>query len=211
MDANGGPTGTLLAWTVVALNAAYLALLIARVAARRPAAAEGSAAEPVARTHIASPKATAAIVLMSATAAVYYSALLLWLVYPAPLGPPLTGASPAAFAAGLLLSLGGLALMAWTYAVFRSWRWRAEIDPGHQLMTRGPFRMIRHPIYLSFALFYLGAFVLLPYAVFLLHAVVSFLAYDYRARTEERVMLEAFGDAYRAYRDRTWRYVPGVY
>src|SRR5262245_57977720 len=207
------PAPAVVAWTVLAVNAIYLALLTARVLASRrpPAASPAAAASTVATRRVASVQATFVLVLMSLTAVVYYVALLLWFVDPALVGPALAPVSFAFFAAGVACSVAGLALMAWTYAVFRSWRWRAEIDPGHQLMEDGPFRRIRHPIYLSFALFFAGSVLLLPYWIFLLHAIASFVAYDYRARTEEGVMIEAFGDAYRAYRDRTHRYFPGLY
>ena len=204
---------------VLAVNAGFIALLVARVMASRAAAARGRADTaprtsqdaPVATRRIESRQATAVLVAMSATSAVYYVGLVLWLVAPRWLGAPLVAPSAPLQIAGLACALAGLGLMGWAYVVFRSWRWRAEVDPGHQLMTGGPFGLIRHPIYLSFAVFYLGSVLLLPYAVFLLHALASLVAYDYRARAEEAVMLDAFGDRYREYRDRTRRFLPGVY
>lgn len=208
-----------LLWPVLAVNTGFIALLVARVLASRAAATAGTAAPPrrksqdapVATRRIESRQATAVLVAMSATSAVYYVGLVLWLIEPRWLGAPLAAPSAARQIAGLACALAGLGLMGWAYVVFRSWRWRAEVDPGHQLMTGGPFGLIRHPIYLSFAVFYLGSVLLLPYWVFLFHAVASFIAYDYRARTEEAVMLDAFGDTYRRYRDRTRRFLPGVY
>jgi protein-S-isoprenylcysteine O-methyltransferase Ste14 len=213
MDA---PSSTLLLWTVLGANLCYGTLLAARVAASRSrtarmAALPSSLPGPIATRRVVSRKAVVTLVVISATAAVYYVALVLWLLGSSLMEPALIRPSWPMYAIGLALSICGLGLMGWTYAVFRSWRWRAEVEPGHQLMTRGPFQRIRHPIYLSFALFYFGAFFLLPYAVFLVHAIASFAAYDYRARTEEDVMLDAFGDDYRRYRDRTRRYVPGLY
>jgi protein-S-isoprenylcysteine O-methyltransferase Ste14 len=198
--------------TVLAVNAVYVAFLVARVlASRRSGGAAPAETGTVATRRVPGRQATLALVLMSLTSAAYYIALLLWFVDPALVGPALRSPSMATYAAGVAFSCAGLGLMGWAYVVFRSWRWRAEIDPGHRLMDDGPFAMVRHPIYLSFALFYVGSVFLLPYWIFLLHAVASFIAYDYRARAEEGVMLEAFGDSYRAYRDRTSRFVPGVY
>ena len=209
------PASAVLTATVLVVNAVYIALLVARVMASRrsePAAPDaGRDAGRIATRRVAGSQATLAMVLMSLTSAAYYVALLLWFIDPSMVGPVLMAPSMAKFAAGVVLSSAGLALMGWSYLVFRSWRWRAEIDPGHQLMDDGPFKMVRHPIYLSFALFYIGSVFLLPYWIFLLHAVASFIAYDYRARTEEGVLLEAFGDDYRRYRDRTRRFLPGVY
>lgn len=201
-----------LLWPVLAVNAGFIVLLIARVLASRAAGVlREPQSGPVAARRIASQQATAVIAAMAATSAVYYVGLGLWLIEPRWLGAPLATDSAARQIAGLASSLAGLGLMGWAYVVFRSWRWRAQVDPGHQLMTGGPFGLVRHPIYLSFALFYIGSVLLLPYWIFLLHAVASFVAYDYRARTEEAVMLDAFGDSYRVYRDRTRRFLPGVY
>ena len=205
-------TGVLTA-TVVLLNVAYAMLLAARMVATRTQAGaiRAAPAAPIATRHVRSNHAEIALVLMVTVAAVYYLSLIAWLA-----GVPLPGGvlmeiTWVTYGVGLLLSVAGLVLMGWTYAIFKSWRWRAEISPGHQLITRGPFRRVRHPIYLSFTLFYLGAYFLLPYTVFLVHAVASFAAYDYRARTEEGVLLDAFGDDYRTYRARTSRFFPRLY
>lgn len=203
-----------LTWTVVVLNVAYVLLLAARIAASRAwgrGARPSGPPAPVAARHVRSNRAVVTLVLIAAVAAVYYLSLLAWLA-----GVPLPGGASMetswlTYAVGLLLSIAGLGLMGWTYAIFGSWRWRAEVAPGHQLITRGPFRIVRHPVYLSFGLFYFGAYFLLPYTVFLLHAIASFIAYDYRARTEEGVLLEAFRDDYRTYRARTSRFFPRVY
>lgn len=211
MDSALGPAVVTL--TVLVVNALYVAFLVARVIASRrpPGAATRDASAKVATRSVAGPQATLVLVLMSMTSAAYYVALLAWLINPAWAGPALAPSSTAMFVIGCALSAAGLFLMGWSYLVFRSWRWRAEIDPGHRLMDDGPFKLVRHPIYLSFALFYAGSVFLLPYWVFLAHAVASFIAYDYRARAEEGVLLEAFGDVYRHYRDRTNRFFPGVY
>lgn len=213
-----GPSHGMLFASVLIGNIVYGLLLIIRIRASRRSRAVPAGpptplapAGPIAQRHVASRNASVVLIIISLTAAVYYGALVLWLGSPAALGSPIIAQSWMMYGLGALLSACGLALMGWTYAVFRSWRWRAQIDPGHRLMTDGPFRRIRHPIYLSFALFYVGAFFLMPYTVFLLHAVASFVAYDYRARAEEAVMTDAFGDDYRQYRSRTYRYFPGVY
>ena len=41
----------------------------------------------------------------------------------------------------------GRSVMIWARAHFRSWRFRAKLDTGHELVAGGPFRFLRHPIY----------------------------------------------------------------
>jgi protein-S-isoprenylcysteine O-methyltransferase Ste14 len=85
---------------------------------------------------------------------------------------------------------------------FRSWRFRATLDQGHQLATGGPFRLVRHPIYMA-----LWAPTPILWIAFLLMAIGS----DLRARAEERILEDAFGEQYRDYCRRTSRFLPYVY
>ena len=48
---------------------------------------------------------------------------------------------------GAAVIFAGAALMVWTRVYFRSWRFRAKLDQGHQLAVGGPFRFLRHPIH----------------------------------------------------------------
>jgi protein-S-isoprenylcysteine O-methyltransferase Ste14 len=80
-----------------------------------------------------------------------------------------------------------------------------SVDPeARKLVTRGLYSNIRHPVYLFGDLAYLGAFLALQFwpalLVWLWMAIVDFR----RAQREERVLAEAFGPEYLAYRSRTW-------
>lgn len=118
---------------------------------------------------------------------------------------------PARPAAGAVIIIFASALAAWSLFVFRSWRLEARIDAGHELCTRGPFGLVRHPIYLATDLLFLGTLVWLPTVTIALGAFVSFAAADLRARAEERLLLSAFAEAYQAYSGRVRRFVPGLY
>jgi protein-S-isoprenylcysteine O-methyltransferase Ste14 len=118
--------------------------------------------------------------------------------------PPLPGPG-----AAMILVATGLA--AWALLVFRSWRLEARIDAGHELCTRGPFGLVRHPIYLATDLLFLGTVIWLPTLTVVLGALVSLAAADLRARAEERLLAVAFGDEYTAYSARVRRFVPGIY
>ena len=94
---------------------------------------------------------------------------------------------------------------------FASWRFRAEIGPGHQVATGGPFRFVRHPIYAGMDLLALGTAVWIPSWIVWLGFALMVLGSDLRARAEEPLLEEAFGDAYRDYRGGTYRFLPGIY
>jgi len=112
--------------------------------------------------------------------------------------------------AGLII-LGGGGLLGWTFWVFESWRLRAKIESGHQLTTDGPFRHVRNPIYLAIDLLALGSAIWAPLLFTFLGLALIAIAGDLRARAEEKVLLTAFGDRYREYMKRTYRFIPGIY
>jgi protein-S-isoprenylcysteine O-methyltransferase Ste14 len=114
-------------------------------------------------------------------------------------------------AIGALVIASGAVLLASALLVFRSWRLLARIEAGHQLCTTGPFRIVRHPIYLSLDLLAVGTVIWVPGLLVLAGAALVVLGGDLRARAEERLLAIVFGDEYRAYQRRVPRTVPGLY
>ena len=112
---------------------------------------------------------------------------------------------------GTLVIAAGAALASWSLVYFQSWRLQARLDAGHQLATGGPFRFLRHPIYMALNLFALGTAVWVPHPVVWIGVVLMAIGSDLRARAEERLLVRAFGDVYRMYSAHTARFVPGVY
>jgi len=97
------------------------------------------------------------------------------------------------------------------FAALRSWRLLPTIDGGHELCTGGPYRLVRHPIYLAFDLLGVGVAIATPTAVVLVGAVLLVVGGDMRARAEERALIAAFGDRYQNYSRRVARRIPGLY
>jgi protein-S-isoprenylcysteine O-methyltransferase Ste14 len=160
---------------------------------------------------ISSRWARAAMLFVTITMAAFYLFFALVLFRLAYVGPRLLPSSAFLQIAGGGLACVGIALMAWSYTVLHSFRLLASIGPDHQLCTSGPFSLVRHPVYLGIDLFYVGCFLLVPYAGFFLQALFNGLAYDFRARVEEGVMGRAFGQNYETYARRTYRLVPRIY
>jgi protein-S-isoprenylcysteine O-methyltransferase Ste14 len=91
----------------------------------------------------------------------------------------------------------------------RNWSPSLEIGADQMLVTEGVYRSIRHPMYASQLLWGLGQALLLPNWIAGLAGLGSFLLlYWVRVPQEERMLLDHFGDAYRAYMARTGRIVP---
>lgn len=84
-----------------------------------------------------------------------------------------------------------------------------EQQPDH-VVTTGPFRRVRHPIYLGVMLVYFGL-ALATASLFSLALLVGiFFFYNYIAGYEERLLVARFGQAYRDYAMRTGKWVPGI-
>src|SRR5262249_39120218 len=97
---------------------------------------------------------------------------------------------------GALLHLGATSLFAWGIAAHRSWNMEARLEPDHQLCTGGPYRFVRHPIYLAFNLLAIGAVIWVPNAPVIVGALLLIVGGDVRARAEERILSDKFGEQY---------------
>jgi len=110
---------------------------------------------------------------------------------------------------GVAVLIGGLYLMFWGIAAFR--RVMTAIfpnQPANELVTDGPYRFSRNPMYTGFTLVYIGgAFILDTMWPVLLLPVVLALVYLLVIRREEAYLADAFGDKYAAYRQRVRRWV----
>jgi protein-S-isoprenylcysteine O-methyltransferase Ste14 len=112
---------------------------------------------------------------------------------------------------GSLVIAGGAALVVWALVSFRSWRFRAAVDAHHQLATGGPFRFLRHPIYMGLNLLAVGSALWVPTVVVWAALVLMVIGSDLRARAEEKLLKDVFGASYREYSSRTRRFLPGIY
>jgi protein-S-isoprenylcysteine O-methyltransferase Ste14 len=94
----------------------------------------------------------------------------------------------------------------------RNWSITLEIRQKHELVSRGPYALVRHPMYTSFLLMGVGqAFLLSNWVIGLVGLIGFATLFFLRVDKEERMMLEVFGPQYRAYMDRTKRLIPYLY
>jgi protein-S-isoprenylcysteine O-methyltransferase Ste14 len=83
------------------------------------------------------------------------------------------------------------------------------IKEKQTLVTHGPYRRVRHPMYTAFILLWL-AYLLLSANWFIGFTGITAFAWTTVIRTpkEEQMMADRFGEEYRAYKERTGRYLP---
>ena len=107
---------------------------------------------------------------------------------------------------GLFLLSGGILLEGITFLYLRGQIvGRHHFQPrSGRLVTRGPFRLVRHPTYLGHTLFFLGASLFSGYRVVALLALLDLLLLRWVIiPREERELEELYGRAYEDYRRRT--------
>ena len=115
--------------------------------------------------------------------------------------------------AGLVLMVAGIALRAWSIATLgRFFQYQIKVQPGHQVVTNGPYRYVRHPSYTGIALVLVGIG-LASGDVWSLVAVVLLggIGLAVRIRAEERQLKQAFGADYDRFAASRKRLVPGVW
>jgi len=114
---------------------------------------------------------------------------------------------------GLALMLAGMALRWWAIRVLaRQFTVDVSVRPDHELIRRGPYRLVRHPSYTGALLSFLGfALALGTWSSLLAVIAPVTLAFLHRIRVEEHVLAEAFPDAYPAYARATWRLLPFIW
>lgn len=94
-------------------------------------------------------------------------------------------------------------------ALGRYWSDSVQLREGHKLVTSGIYRHIRHPMYTFGWLLGIAQVLLLWNWIVAVAGLASFaLIYFQRVRHEEQMMLDQFGEEYRAYMNRTGRIVP---
>jgi protein-S-isoprenylcysteine O-methyltransferase Ste14 len=114
---------------------------------------------------------------------------------------------------GMIVAAAALALFHLTHrALGRNWSMSLEMREGHRLVTEGIYHHVRHPMYAAFWLWTVAQALLLPNWFAGPAGFVGFGTLFFgRIAREERMMLESFGEEYRAYMARTYRLIPGIY
>jgi protein-S-isoprenylcysteine O-methyltransferase Ste14 len=119
-----------------------------------------------------------------------------------------SGFGPLSRTAGIALCAAGLALAIWArFHLGRNWGVPMSLRAGHELVTTGPYALMRHPIYSGILLAMLGSGIAegaVSLALFLVFAVYFAVC----ARSEERTMSRQFPAAYSEYMKRTKMLVP---
>lgn len=116
------------------------------------------------------------------------------------------------FGAAFGLTTLGLLLACWSRAVLgRNWSSVVQVKQDHELVERGPYARVRHPIYTGLLLMFAGSAVMIGEARGVLAVLIVFVSFWRKLRLEEAWLEAAFGPRYADYRRRTRALVPGLF
>ena len=114
--------------------------------------------------------------------------------------------------AGNILAVLGLAGALWArITIGRNWSGYVTYKKNHELVTDGPYRYIRHPIYTSVLLMMLGTFLYYGTYFILAMFIMMMITFLLRTKREEKIMIRLFGKKYENYMKKSKSMIPYVW
>src|SRR6266852_6007697 len=147
-----------------------------------------------------------------------FAYFLVWFQVPgSPFLPPvaaLSGSTGIVFSVGTVaLAVGSVWLIASAASTLgRHWALAARLIEGHKLVTAGPYRFLRNPIYTGLLGMLIATGLAMEHWAALIVAVVLFaVGMVIRVRSEEKLLRSAFGKEFEDYAKRVPAVLPGIF
>jgi protein-S-isoprenylcysteine O-methyltransferase Ste14 len=110
---------------------------------------------------------------------------------------------------GAAIVVGGVAFAVWARATLgRNWSGQIQIKSDHQLISAGPYRFVRHPIYTGILGGILGTAVAIGEVRGAIAFVLILIGFANKARKEESFLARQFGEAFDEHAKRTGFFLP---
>ena len=109
------------------------------------------------------------------------------------------------------LCLAGLAFCIWArFTLGRNWSGVVTFKGGHELITRGPYALVRHSIYTGLLTMLAATVVVLGHVAGIIGMLLVLVSIWIKLRYEEKLMLQKFPGQYTAYQRRVKRLIPFI-
>jgi protein-S-isoprenylcysteine O-methyltransferase Ste14 len=179
-------------WIWMAVGAVWL---IAALASKKTARSEALVSRLL---HIA---------IMTAAITLFYSARL----RVGPLAWRFVPDSPIIAWTGLALTVAGCAFAVWARILIgNNWSANVTVKQDHRLIRKGPYSIVRHPIYSGFLLGLLGTALALGEWRGIAGLALAFIGWRMKSSLEEAFMVAQFGEEYVAYEREVKALIPFV-
>lgn len=113
---------------------------------------------------------------------------------------------------GVVIVILGTVISLWSrYTLAANWAngYEYQIKEDQELVTRGVYSVIRHPIYLGLILVAIGI-ELVAQSYLWISYLAFFIAFYFQGRREEKILLNHFGDKYKEYMKHTKMLIPFI-
>lgn len=112
---------------------------------------------------------------------------------------------------GLVLCVAGLVVCIWArFTLGRNWSGVVTLKGGHELITRGPYAWVRHPIYTGLLTMFVATLIVRGHIAGIIGLPLVLVGVWIKLRYEENLMLQKFPAEYAAYQQRVKRLIPSV-
>jgi len=110
---------------------------------------------------------------------------------------------------GFASGLASLGFWSWTQvALGKEWSPQLQLRKEHHLVTAGPYARIRHPLYSAMIGYITSLALVTANWVFIIFAIIAAGLTFARVPKEEQMLIQKFGENYKAYMQRTGRFFP---
>jgi protein-S-isoprenylcysteine O-methyltransferase Ste14 len=113
---------------------------------------------------------------------------------------------------GAGITAAGMMLAIWArFILGRQWNTTISIQENHELIRRGPYKVVRHPIYTGVLLAALGSVLALHTVGAAIGLLLLFITYAAKISREDRWLVKELGESYAEYRREVAAMVPWLY
>jgi len=112
---------------------------------------------------------------------------------------------------GLSICIWGALISIWSRLLLgKNWSLAIQLKQDHELIQKGPYSKVRHPIYSGFTLLFLGNAIMVGDWRGLIAVAIVFASFYFKSKKEEQWLTEHFGDQYAKYQKSTRMLIPVV-
>jgi len=112
---------------------------------------------------------------------------------------------------GFIVTSGSLYFSVWARKLLgKNWSQAVTIKDDHQLITDGPYAIVRHPIYTGLIVGFIGTSIALGELRGLISDFLVFVVLLYKLKLEDKWLLEQFGESYKIYCQKTAALIPFI-
>jgi len=112
---------------------------------------------------------------------------------------------------GVVLCIAGFAFCIWArFTLGRNWSGVVTLKRGHELISDGPYALVRHPIYTGLLTMFVATVIVLGHVAGIIALPFVFVSLWIKLRYEEKLMLKQFPNEYATYQQRVKRIIPFI-